>query len=524
MKITVNLKVLLSLSALLVVGALIFWYEFIFRTNEEIVAKAAEEALYTTEIIGNSIKYTMMSNHGEVIQKVLENTPGSGLHTSIKVLDHKGNIKFSSDKNNLGKSIPADSMICKECHVINSGKVTLKDPGRNFFFTDKGDSGRTIKSFIPIKNESSCSSAACHVHPSDSSINGIIEAEFSLEQLDKKFRDKTLDSIIIGIIFLSLIAAALHQLLWRFVTKPAALISDGIKMAAKGFYGQTIDIRAKDEIGSLAHDYNEMIKGLQARQDELDEQAKSRSDILEQKSLEIGKAQKQYMYTEKLASLGRMAASVAHELNSPLTGIIVFARLFLKRVPPENKADQDDLKVIVEQAEKCSNIIAVLLGYSRTIPSENLTMYVNKAIENALNVLKHQARFYNITIEKEFDPFLPRIQGDQSQIEQVFINLLINASDAMNGKGKITIRTRSITEDGNDFVEIEFSDSGPGIPEGSLDKIFELFYTTKPEGKGTGLGLAVSKGIIQTAGGRIFVKSKAGEGANFFIHLPVIEV
>ncbi|MBF0516315.1 MAG: HAMP domain-containing protein [Nitrospirae bacterium] len=520
MKSTVNIKIILSLSALLVVGALIFWYKFIFRTNEEILNKATEEAVYTIEIVRNSIRYNMMLNHGEVIQNILENTSSAIPHTAIRVIDHKGNIRFSSDKNDLGKSIPADSLICKECHVIDS-KITLKDTGRNYFITDMGSRGRVLKSFIPVKNEPSCSSAACHVHTPDAPINGIIEAEFSMSQLDKKFRDKTLDVAILGVIFLALIAVTLYLLLLRFVTKPVVLISEGIKMVTRGYYGHTIDVRAKDEVGSLGHDYNDMTKELKAGRNELEDKTRALSEIMEQKAIEVRKTQKQYMYTEKLASLGRMAASVAHELNSPLTGIIVFARLMAKRISLDNKADQDDLKVIVEQAEKCSNIIAVLLGYSRTIPSDNLSMYVNKAIDNALNILKNQSKFYNVVVEKDFDPMLPRIQGDQSQIEQVFINLLINASDAMNNKGKIIIRTRTFTEDTNEMVEIEFTDSGPGIPVDYLDKIFEPFYTTKPEGKGTGLGLAVSKGIVQNSGGRIFVKSKTGEGASFFIHLPV---
>ncbi|MBF0318935.1 MAG: HAMP domain-containing protein [Nitrospirae bacterium] len=523
MRNTVNLKIMVSLSALLMVGALIFWYKFIFRANEEMLVKATEDAAYTIEIIRNSIRYNMMSNHSEVIQNTLENTTEAGLHAIIRVIDHNGNIKFSSNKNDLGKSIPPDSMICKECHAAD-GKIILKDTGRNFFFVEKGSHGRTLKSFIPVKNESSCSTAACHVHAPDATINGIIEAEFSMSRLDRKFKENNLDVLILGIIFLALIAVTLYLLVSKLVIKPIIIISEGIKMVTRGYYGHTLDIRANDELGSLGHAYNDMTKELRAGKNELEEKTRALSEIMEQKSREVRKTQKQYMYTEKLASLGRMAASVAHELNSPLTGIIVFARLFLKRVPLENKADQDDLKVIVEQAEKCSNIIAVLLGYSRTIPSDNLDMDINKAIDNALNILKNQARFYNVLIEKDLDPSVPRLQGDQSQIEQVFINLLINASDAMNNKGKVIIRTRRFTEDVNEFAEVEFTDSGPGIPIENLDKIFEPFYTTKPEGKGTGLGLAVSKGIVQNAGGRIFVKSKGGEGASFFIHLPINKV
>ncbi|HDO21673.1 MAG TPA: hypothetical protein ENG86_02305, partial [Nitrospirae bacterium] len=235
----------------------------------------------------------------------------------------------------------------------------------------------------------------------------------------------------------------------------------------------------------------------------------------------IKRGQEQYIHTEKLASLGRMAAGVAHELNSPLTGIVTFSHLLLDRIPPENKMDREDVEVIIEQAERCSKIIKGLLGFSRAMPAEKNEININKTLRHSIGMIKNQAKFHNISMEMKLDESLPVVNGDASQIEQVFLNLFINAADAMNDKGEIRIKTSNIQIDNKPYVEIVISDTGPGIPEANMSRLFEPFFTTKPVGKGTGLGLAVSHGIIRKHGGHIVVQSRPGEGASFLVRLPV---
>lgn len=225
--------------------------------------------------------------------------------------------------------------------------------------------------------------------------------------------------------------------------------------------------------------------------------------------------------TEKLAALGRMAAGVAHELNSPLTGIVTFSHLLSNRIPPEDKTAIEDLQVIIEQAERCSSIITGLLGFSRSMPAEKGVVDVNRTIEYALNIVRNQSKFHNIKIVKDLQPSLPKIKGDSSQIEQVFLNLLINSADAMDDRGNIIIKAVEVDRKEDNYIEIEFADSGPGIPEEYRGQIFDPFFTTKPVGKGTGLGLFVSHGIIQNHGGQMTVKNKPAMGASFFIRLPI---
>ncbi len=264
-----------------------------------------------------------------------------------------------------------------------------------------------------------------------------------------------------------------------------------------------------------------MTEGSKPEKEKNESYIKTLEEELARKTELLKSTQKQQIHTEKLASLGRMAAGVAHELNSPLTGIIVFSNLMLQRLSPEDTLNREDTKVIIEQAEKCSQIISNLLKFSRSIPTKKSDIDMNQTIEKVLHIIKNQSKFHNVVMENRLNSDLPFIEGDSSQIEQVFLNLLINASDAMNDKGKILIQTNQVNENRKDYLVIEFTDEGPGIPEEHLDKLFEPFFTTKSEDKGTGLGLSVSQGIVQKHGGKIYVKSKPGEGASFFVQLPI---
>lgn len=324
-----------------------------------------------------------------------------------------------------------------------------------------------------------------------------------------------------GGFFVVAISFLLCLILYNFVTKPISLLVEGMNKLSKGDMDYRINLNTKDEIGLLANSFDSMVEELKQYKDKMENWTRSLEEEVQKKTAEIVRAQEQLINAEKLASLGRMAAGVAHELNSPLTGIVTFAHLMLKRIPPENTQDAEDLKVIIDQTERCSRIVRGLLGFSRKTASEKANVDMNTLIENTLSMVRNQAKFYNIAFDVQLDRTIPEVNVDPNQIQQVFLNLLINSADAMEEKGRIAISSRMADDDGNKFVELEFTDTGPGIPEDIRGRVFEPFFTTKPAGKGTGLGLAVSYGIIKKHDGQIFVKSEQGKGASFFIRLPV---
>jgi two-component system, NtrC family, sensor kinase len=233
---------------------------------------------------------------------------------------------------------------------------------------------------------------------------------------------------------------------------------------------------------------------------------------------ELEKTQLQLLQAEKMASLGKLAAGVAHQLNNPLGGLVLFTKLVLEdyELPP---GAREDLDRVLNDAERCRETVKELLEFTRQTRHLMRPHDVNQAISRTLFLLKNQSLFQNITIETEFDPELPTVYSDIQQMNHLFMNIILNAAQAMSGRGQLTIRTTCVAESG--YARIEITDTGPGIPADVLPHIFEPFFTTKDEGQGTGLGLSLVYGIVENHGGRIKAFSEPGQGATFVIELPI---
>lgn len=235
---------------------------------------------------------------------------------------------------------------------------------------------------------------------------------------------------------------------------------------------------------------------------------------------ELEKTQLQLLQAEKMASLGKLAAGVAHQLNNPLGGIILFAKLIMEEYDLE-PAIADDIDRILKDAQRCRDTVKELLEFARQTRQEMQPHDMNRAISRTLFLLENQALFQNITIDRQFDTTLPMVSVDIQQLNHVFMNIILNAAQAMDGEGKLTIKTGGATN--RDMIRIEISDSGPGIPDDVIPHIFEPFYTTKEQGKGTGLGLSLAYGIVENHGGRIIAENNPEGGARFIIELSVLK-
>jgi len=236
---------------------------------------------------------------------------------------------------------------------------------------------------------------------------------------------------------------------------------------------------------------------------------------------ELEKAQIQILQSEKMASLGKLAAGVAHQLNNPLSSITLFTQLVLEEYKLEEGA-RDDLTRIYKEAQRCRDTVKELLEFARQTRQEMRPHDVNSAILRTVFLLENQTLFHNIEIEKELSPSLPEVYGDIQQLNHIFMNIILNAADAMEGKGELSIKSYKPPQ--SDTVIIEISDTGPGIPQNILPHIFEPFFTTKEEGKGTGLGLSLVYSMIDNHKGRIYAKSLPGKGTTFVIELPTAKL
>jgi signal transduction histidine kinase len=234
---------------------------------------------------------------------------------------------------------------------------------------------------------------------------------------------------------------------------------------------------------------------------------------------ELQKTQLQLLQAEKMSSLGKLAAGVAHQLNNPLGGITLFAKLIQEEYNLEEGAKQD-LDRILKDAQRCRDTVKELLEFTRQTRHLMRPHDVNEAVSRTLFLLENQALFQNIDISKNLDPSLPPIQADIQQLNHLFMNIILNAAQAMKEQGCLTLKTSPVPA--GDRVCIEISDTGPGIPEDILPHIFEPFFTTKEEGKGTGLGLSLAYSIVKNHAGTITAKSEPGQGTTFIIEFPVV--
>ncbi len=323
---------------------------------------------------------------------------------------------------------------------------------------------------------------------------GILKKKFDL------IKQKTLVLFFIIIIVTLIIAIIIAVFLIQTILQPVKILVDSAREVTKGNYEKKITVTARDELGELCQAFNKMIEGIVERDKKLKEQT-----------------QKQTMQAEKLASLGRLASGIAHEINNPLTGVLTFSSELRDEL--KDTEHKEDLDLIVNETLRCRKIVREILDFARETHLEKHKVNLNKVIQSALLILERHVAFQNITIIKQFSSNLPPVLVDENQIKSVINNLALNAADAMHTNGKLTIRTRY--DHVKNAISVFFSDSGDGIPDENLSKIFDPFFTTKQPGRGTGLGLSVTYGIIQRHNGTIAVESTAGQGATFIITLPV---
>jgi two-component system NtrC family sensor kinase len=288
------------------------------------------------------------------------------------------------------------------------------------------------------------------------------------------------------------------------------------KRIAMGDLDAMVPSTSRDEMGELSDAFNKMTASLKSARMELEEWGKNLEAKVEKRTQEIKQMQTQLIRSEKLVSLGRLVAGITHEINNPLTGILMFANL-TNSSPKLDPSLKSDVDVIINEAQRCAKIVKGLLDFSRESIPKKQPASLNKVMEVTLALIGRQSSFHNINIVRDYREDLPLIPIDENQMEQVFINILLNASQSMVGGGSIGIKTYTENEE---FACIKISDTGAGISEENLGKIFDPFFTTKTD-KGMGLGLSVSYGIVERHGGTIEVQSKVNEGTIFTVKLPL---
>jgi two-component system NtrC family sensor kinase len=306
---------------------------------------------------------------------------------------------------------------------------------------------------------------------------------------------------------------------------PLKRLREGTEHLAEGELGYHIPVHSADELGSLARAFNSMSSQLQAAQREITSWTHTLEHRVEQKTSELQNTQQQILQAERMIAIGKMSAVVAHEINNPLAGILTYAKLLKRWIErgisgeEQKKEAIESLELIASESKRCGELLQNLLSFSRTSPMNLSLSDLNTVIARTIRLAEHKAEMSGVLLQVDLDRNLPPLQCDSAQMEQVALAMVINAIDAMPHGGNLWVSTRSLPD--GKHIELQVRDDGVGIPPEILPRIFDPFTTTKEVGKGVGLGLAVSKGIVERHGGHIEVTSELGVGTTFRIILPL---
>jgi two-component system NtrC family sensor kinase len=486
--------------------------------NREYIQDVGFWAYHLSETIKNATRHSMMVNRRYETQLAVDSIAAQEWIEKVRIFDARGNIVYSSKKDEIGRQLGKASRECMSCHESDKPRTRLPSPEIPQILTADGGSGRLLSSVVPIPNEPDCWNAACHVHPASQKILGVLDVIIPLDRFDARISSGTGRLIALSVISILSICFIVTALARYQIVRPIKRVLDGTEQVTEGHFDQTLPVRSHDELGALSRAFNKMTRELHSHDEDLKRWVVTLEDKVKERTRELEKARIWMVQQEKMASLGRLSAGVAHEINNPLTSILVFSSILRDKLDAGH-ADYKKVTTIVNETIRCREIVERLLAFSRQDEPRKVRQDINQVIRRSLELLENQAIFQNIRVHRSLRENLPEVSVDSNQMQQVFVNILINAADAMPEGGDLTIRSYAAPLTEGRFVVCEFEDTGKGIPAEDIPRLFDPFFSTKE--KGTGLGLSICYGIIRRHGGKIEVKSKEDQGSLFAIHLPL---
>ena len=523
---SISAKLIGSLLAVMVVIFALLGYLNIRLHRQHLEAAALASAERVSDVIKRSTTYYMLRNDREGLYHSIQTMADEPGMVKVRILDPEGRISYSTDAAEVSHVLDKTAEACYGCHTQSQPLARLNRPDR-FRIYRNGGGHRVLGIITPIENQPSCSNAACHAHPDSQQVLGVLDVNLSLAKTDVQLADSSARMLAYTTGAMLLVAALSWLFVWRVVGKPIKALKNGTEHLSLGELGYQIEERSHDEVGELAHSFNGMSLQLRAANEEIVTWAKTLEERVEQKTSELKRAHDHVLHVEKMASIGKMAAVVAHEVNNPLSGILTYAKLLRKWVASgqaEHEKREDAiqcLELIAAESRRCGDLVKNLLTLSRTAPMNVQPTDLRTVLDRCLLLVRHQLELGGIQLQVNLAENLPRVPCDPAQMEQVFLALIMNAIDAMPKGGNLWIEARLSPDETE--INIQVRDDGAGIAPDILPQIFEPFLTTKESGRGVGLGLAISRGIVERHNGRIDVESELGRGTNFTVTLPAQE-
>jgi len=524
---TLQFKIVLYLAIALTLAMLVFTLLVVRHQRDGLLAEVENHVAQISEVIKRSTRFAMLANRPAYVDSIIQDVGSQGSIAKVRVLSKDGTIIHSTYFPEIGQKVDRKAEACVICHRSESTLEQIPQSQRSRIFTT-AEGRRMLGSMDVIRNEPSCYTANCHVHSQNQSVLGVLDIVYSLDDIDRTMQTGAITMAAYSIGFIVIASLLVGFFVHRLVYVPLIDLEAGAKRLSSGNLEQMIPVRSEDEFGRLASSFNAMTVALRNSQEQLRDWGHTLEQKVEKRTQELRIAESESARSEKLASVGLLAAGIAHELNNPLTGVLTFTTLLRKKMP-DGSMDAEDLDLVIRETKRCAAIIRRLLDFAREKTPEKKFTDLNQVIEDTVRIIERPASFRDVEIAMELDRSLPQVWVDADLIKQVVMNILVNAQHAIEHEGSITIRSRRYPEAKSaepgaepvSMAEIAIIDTGCGIPEKNLKRIFDPFFTSKEVGKGTGLGLSVSHGIIRAHGGLIEVESMVGKGSTFRIYLPL---
>jgi two-component system NtrC family sensor kinase len=510
---------LLGVAAALVLASVVAFAVVEMTIARQRLASAQAAAALVSDTVSASIRHAMLKDARGDAYAIIDNVGRQPQIDHVRIINKEGRITFSTVSGERGSLVDKGAEGCNSCHGENQSLTVPIDALRARVY--EGRQGRVLAMVTPIRSSPDCTTSACHAHPREKVVVGVLDMGISLAPVDRDLAVFRRMSLFITAVLALLLFAVFWWVASRRVVRPVEALVQATRRVAHDELETEIHGDFRGELGLLAASFNEMTRSLARVEGEFQALNQQLEHKVGERTAELRAAQDTLVRTEKLSSLGKLSASIAHEINNPLAGILTFAKLMIRTIEhgPVGEAERrtlvKQLALVQRETERCSAIVRNLLDFARERPMQLKEVDANHVIDEVLQLVSNQVAIQGVTVERDLAT-VPKVLGDFGQMRQAFVNIVINAIEAMGKGGHLRITTRPLPADG--MVEMAFQDNGPGIPPELMQKIFDPFFTTKE--KGTGLGLSVVYGIVERHKGKVTVDSEPGKGTRFTIRLP----
>jgi two-component system, NtrC family, sensor kinase len=483
-------------------------------------------------IVEGALYHSMLENDKSSLQNTLDviNTmPGIDDVNMYDNQDNLVNSSFSAD------AIGHSNQNCKDCHTNiktmfpeteKTYKIININDDCKMFQNDKGHRHLLIRS--PILNEKSCYTSSCHAHKASEKVLGSLVIKIPLKDLDDAVNRSSAEFFLLAIFTTLLFVSFLILFTRKKIKNPLNALIKASEAVANGDKNTRLEIKPNqlDDMRLVSQAFNDMLDNLQSATNELENWSQQLEYKVQKKTEELGAAQNELIHIERIASLGKLSSSVAHEINNPLSGILIYTKLIYKQLEnPELYASKKEsvlkhLKLIENETKRCGDIVKGLLEFSKKDQEDFEEKHLHEVLQDTYELMSHPITIANINFLKDFSAKSDLIFCSPNQIKQACVAILVNATEAVLENGEIIIRTSNPDEE---TIKFEIADNGLGIAAEDIPHVFEPFFTTKQDESGIGLGLAIVHGIIQSHKGKVEVKSEQGNGTIISITLPLIK-